>query len=114
MGFFLNGETIGHGTLDRVSIGKKRKWVHTEATEIYRKFRRKGHGIHLYIALVETARAIGATRIQSSRSLNRYSRRMWQEKLAKVYPVKMSKSNRPCRRCGHKPSWNFFYINLEK
>ncbi len=110
LGLFLNGKAIGKADLVKVT----RKIVHTAGTEIYKRYRRKGHGIQLYIALVEAARSIGATRIRSDMSLNKYSRRMWQEKLAKIYPVKTRKTEQPCWRCGHKPGWKYFYIDLEK
>jgi hypothetical protein len=114
LGFFLNGKAIGHGDLNQVSIGKKRKILSTSGTEIFKKYRRKGHGIHLYIALIETARLLGATQIRSDTSLNKLSRRMWEEKLSKIYPVKMARTKIPCRRCGHTPGWKYFYINLTR
>lgn len=111
MGFFLNGEAIGHGSLNLIS--KRRKIFETSATEIFKKFRNKGHGIHLYIALIETARSIGAKQIQSDNTLNQFSRRMWQEKLAKIYPVKIRKTRRPCSHCDQDGlRRKYFYIEL--
>jgi hypothetical protein len=101
MGFFLDGVPIGHGYLERVKIGRKDKILHTSSTEIFRKYRRKGHGIYLYINLVEKAREIGATEIRSDYSLNRFSRKMWKNKLPRIYTVKAHTMKSPCRRCGH-------------
>lgn len=111
MGLFLNGVPIGHGYLERVKIGKKDKILHTSATKIFDKYRRKGHGIYLYINLIEKAREIGATEIQSDYSLNRFSRRMWRDKLSKIYKVKVRGMKTPCRRCGH-VGVNFYSIDL--
>jgi hypothetical protein len=101
MGLFLDGVPIGHGYLERVSIGKKDKIVHTSGTKIFDKYRRKGHGIYLYINLVEKAREIGVTQIRCDYSLNRLSRKMWRDKLSKIYKVKVHRMKTPCRRCGH-------------
>lgn len=111
MGFFLNGKPIGQGSLEKQRIGKKHKIVSTSGTEIYKKFRKKGHGIHLYLALIDTARSLGATQIRSDKSLNQLSRRMWSEKLAKIFPVKTARTKAPCHRCGS-PGWKYYYINL--
>lgn len=111
MGFFLNGVTIGHGSLNLIS--KRHKIFETSSTEIFKKFRNKGHGIHLYIALIETARSIGATQIQSDNTLNKFSRRMWQEKLARIYTVKIRKTRRPCNSCDRDGlRRKYFYIDL--
>lgn len=101
MGFFLDEVPIGRGYIDKVMIGKKAKIVHTSGTEIFKKYRRKGHGIYLYINMIEKAREIGATEIRSDSYLNRFSRKMWKNKLPKIYPVKVHTMKSPCRRCGH-------------
>jgi hypothetical protein len=113
MGFFLNGKPIGNGCL---SLTKKRaKILQTSSTEIFKKHRFKGHGIHLYIALIETARSIGARQIQSDTSLNKYSKRMWSEKLPKIYPVKIRKTLQPCTHCDRGGlRRKYFYIDLTK
>jgi hypothetical protein len=111
MGFFLNGMAIGHGSLNLIS--KRRKIFETSSTEIFKKFRNKGHGIHLYIALIETARSLGARQIRSDNTLNKFSRRMWQEKLARIYTVKMKKTRRPCDHCDRAGlRRKYFYIDL--
>lgn len=88
MGLHLNGKSIGQGDLMRWRGATKRDYLQTESTSLYRGRRRKGHGIILYIFLVEMARMLGAKRIYSSRSLNRHSRRMWADKLSRIYNVK--------------------------
>lgn len=104
MGFFLNDKVVGGGDLLRVRYvpAKKKTCLQTESTFLNKKFRRKGHGIHLYHALIKHARKVGAERIYSSRTLNRYSRRMWSEKLKNFYDVCEVKSNRKCHDCGCK------------
>jgi hypothetical protein len=113
LGFFLNGKAIGSGRLEKFKIGRKHKILQTSSTEIFKKFRNKGHGVPLYVALIETARQLGATRIQSDTSLNKYSRRMWAEKLMKIYPVKIRKTRRPCPHCDRDGlRRKYFYIDL--
>lgn len=112
MGLFLDGVCIGHGYLEREKDGKKDKIVSTSSTEIFKKYRRKGHGIYLYINLIEKAREIGATEIRSDTSLNRLSRRMWRDKLSKIYKVEARQMKTPCRRCGH-VGIEFYSINLK-
>lgn len=97
LGLWLNGKAIGEGTL--LPLGNKRS-VHTEWTSLDKEHRRKGHGIHLYFALITAAKKIGATRIYSSTNLNARSRRMWSEKLRKFYDIREFKGRRKCRRCG--------------
>lgn len=104
MGFHMDGKVIGGGELLRVRYvpSRKKTCLQTESTAINPGFRRKGHGIHLYIALVETAREVGAERIYSSKNLNRHSRRMWSKKLPKIYNVQEFRSRRKCSSCGCK------------
>lgn len=103
MGFYLGKEVIGGGELKRVRYvpGKKRTCLQTESISLNEEYRRKGHGIHMYRAFIETARKCGAERIYSSRSLNKFSRRMWAEKLAKIYNVQPYKRH-TCTECGSK------------
>lgn len=115
MGLHLNGKSIGTGDLMRWRGASTPEYLQTERTGLHRGRRKKGHGIVLYIFLVEIARMLGAKRIYSSRSLNRHSRRMWAEKLAAIYDVK--KIPGFCRTChrkfkhGKKPT---FFINLQE
>lgn len=115
LGLHLNGKSIGTGGLMRWRATSTSENLQTESTLLYRGNRNKGHGIILYIFLVETARILGAKRIYSSRSLNRHSRHMWAEKLAKIYDVK--KIPGFCRTChrrfnhGKKPT---FFIDLQE
>jgi hypothetical protein len=114
MGFFLNGEAIGTGRLEKVKNGRE-KILRTSSTEIFKKFRNKGHGVPLYLALIETARQLGATRIQSDTSLNKFSKRMWREKLAKIYTVRERKTRVPCNCCDRGGlRWKFYWIDLTK
>lgn len=101
MGFFLNGKAIGSGALKRCRsvMGQTNKSLQTENTGLNRKSRRKGHGLHLYFHLIAHAKACGAERIYSSKSLNKRSRPMWEKKLAKYFDVKVV-STKKCSKCG--------------
>jgi GNAT superfamily N-acetyltransferase len=113
LGFYLNGQVIGTGRLERRRRRARGGVVNTSSTEIFKKYRNKGHGIHLYIALIETARRLGAKQIRSDTALNKFSRRMWKEKLAKIYPVKVRNTRRECDYCETTgPHRVYFYINL--
>jgi len=110
LGLFCNGIPVGSARIEMKSF--KKKWVHTTSTGLYRGMRRKGHGIELYRALIETARNIGAARIYSDDSLNKFSRRMWNTKLARLgYEVKRVKGGcaTPCRHCRRRQR---YYIDL--
>src|SRR5579859_1382767 len=115
MGFYLKDEVIGGGELMRVRYvaHKKKTSLQTESVSLNKEFREKGHGIHLYRHLIAHAKACGAERIYSSRNLNKYSRRMWSEKLSKLFIVVPVK--RKCRECGGtcavKPAG--YYIQLK-
>jgi len=114
LGFFLNGKAIGHGELQRIS--GKYKYVHTDAMGLNDDMRRKGHGIHLYFAMIRTAKKLGADRIYSSRNLNKYSGNMWCNKLREFFevlgPKKKKSCSCKCRRCRYQ--WGRYYINLTK
>ena len=100
MGFYLRNEVIGGGELTRVRYhGVTSKDLQTESVALNKKFRKKGHGIHLYIHLIAQAQNCGARRIYSSRSLNKFSKRMWSEKLAKIFNVKEAATRKPCSEC---------------
>lgn len=106
----FNGIPVGKGELDVKNYVKK--WVHTDCVRLYDGFRRKGHGIHLYKALITAARKIGATRLYSSQNLNKFSRRMWSKKINRdlhlnVHEVIRCKNG--CRHCEKKP---VYYIEL--
>lgn len=109
MGLHLNNESIGQGSLMRWRGARTRLYLQTENTQLYRGYRNKGHGIILYIFLIEMARMLGAKRIYSSRTLNSHSRRMWAEKLPQLYTV--TKIPGFCRCChrrfshGQKPTF---------
>jgi GNAT superfamily N-acetyltransferase len=108
---FLNGHAIGAGDLR--SKDRAKKWVNTESVALKKGFRKQGHGIHLYFALIRKAKEVGAVRIYSSLTLNRLSGRMWRDKLPKFFDVKR---NRPacrckCRNCCYRRGR--FYIDLE-
>ena len=91
-------------------------YVHTDATVLEDKFRNKGHGIHLYLALIHAAKKIGANRIYSSRILNQNSGPMWCTKLREFYEVRGPKAKKKCscgcRRCLRQ--WGRYYIDLTK
>lgn len=111
MGFFYKGEPIGSGDLEK----QGKEIVHTETVRLLKPFRKKGHGIHLYIHLIETARKIGAKRVYSSTSLNAFSGRMWREKLSKLYDVKTIYYRGACTECGgtkHKRP-KYYYIKFK-
>ena len=106
MAFSLNGVHIGHGSLSR----KGRTEVYTTGTRIDDKYRKQGHGIHLYHALIKTARELGATRIYSDTTLNKLSRKMWKTKLLKFYDVReIGGCKIACRHCS---KGSRFYIIL--
>lgn len=112
MGLHLDGKTIGEGSLERYG-DKRSKFLNTTGTQLFSGQRNKGHGIVLYIFLVETARILGARRIYSDDRLNKHSRRMWKEKLPAIYDVKSIPGR--CGRC-HRPAPGkpIYYIDLEE
>ena len=112
LALFCNGRAIGIGDLRPKD--KAKKHVHTEAVALKDEFRRKGHGVHLYFALIRAAKQLGATRIYSSKTLNKFSGRMWQEKLGQFFEVKHSgpRCKCKCRNCRYKRGWH--YIDLTK
>jgi GNAT superfamily N-acetyltransferase len=90
--------------------------VHTDAVGLDDDYRKQGHGIHLYFALIRAAKQIGARRIYSSRSLNRYSGNMWCNKLRKFFDVVGPKEQKTCK-CGCRAcrrKWGRYYIDLTK
>ncbi len=115
MGLHLNGTSIGTGGLMRWRGASTKEYLQTESTGLYRGYRKKGHGIILYIFLIETARILGAKRIYSSRSLNKLSRHMWADKLSQIYNVKKIPGR--CNRCG-RPFKHFtkpvYFIDLQE
>lgn len=103
LGFFLNDKEIGYGWLKKTRYhGRKSLDLQTESTGLKKVFRKKGHGIHLYHALIAQAKKCGARRVYSSQSLNKFSKRMWSEKLKEFYDVKTVTTIKPCGDCGHK------------
>lgn len=109
MGFFFNGTPIGYGNICIKNL--KRKHVNTTSTEIFKKFRKQGHGIELYRTLIATAKELGAARIYSDTSLNKLSRRMWKVKLGRS-GFKVIATN-PCKdACRHCCKKVLYYIDL--
>lgn len=105
------GVYVGSG--DICLKNKKKKYLHTSGTCILEKYRNQGHGIFLYISLIETARKIGAKRIYADATLNKFSTRMWSEKLPKIYKVKVRASKtEKCHTCGGPHRKKSYYIDL--
>jgi len=109
LGLFYRGICVGKGTL--VFENRKKKYLHTEYTRIHAKYRNRGHGVHLYLALIDAARRLGAKRLYASQGLNKLSRRMWSEKLDKVgVEVMITRGCRKaCKHCDRKPR---YYVEL--
>lgn len=77
LGLFYRGILVGTAEFRVVS----KKYLHTERVFLKRGFRRKGHGLQLYLAIIECARKLGCARLYSSMNLNKRSKRMWDYKL---------------------------------
>lgn len=107
LGLYYKNEYIGRGSLDRMS-SPKRRMVHTSDVRLTKKARNKGHGIHLYFALIEVARSLGCEVIYSDWSLNRHSGRMWRQKLPQYYKVRRRGG---CVKCAH---GGRFHIDLKE
>lgn len=111
MGLFSNGVHIGTGEL--VKEKRNNNALHTDGMYLNKGFRNQGHGIVFYIQIIEHARRIGANRIYSSKSLNKFSRRMWKTKLPlagyKVVEINSCKCKCRCRKCRKEPR---YYIDL--
>jgi hypothetical protein len=107
MGFFYKNELIGHAQLDRV-YSHKRRLAHTSDVRLLKKFRKKGHGIHLYLTLIEIARNMGVEILYSDWTLNKNSRRMWADRLPKYFKVHRRGGCKMCANGGR------FYINLKE
>jgi N-acetylglutamate synthase-like GNAT family acetyltransferase len=105
---------IGSGELRLTDT--KRKYVQTDSMGLHDDAREKGHGIHLYFAMIHSAKRIGAHRIYSSRHLNEHSGNMWCNKLREFFDVRGPKDKKPCnckcRNCRRK--WGRYYIDLTK
>jgi GNAT superfamily N-acetyltransferase len=82
LGLFFGKDLVGTGELRYMTARHGRRNVHTDRMEVRKKWRRRGHGLPLYIALIQTAKRLGADTIFSSRWLNKFSRKMWSVKLA--------------------------------
>lgn len=106
LGLFCNDVPVGDGQL-RI-INSARKYLQTDSVGLLKEFRRKGHGLPLYFALIRTAKKVGAKRLYSSHSLNKYSRKMWGEKLPKFFKVHRICG---CKHCFHGAR---FYIQFDK
>jgi GNAT superfamily N-acetyltransferase len=110
LGLFYNGVCVGQGSLLKVSWVKKH--LHTDYVRLKEGFRRKGHGLHLYLALIECAKKLGAKRLYSSTNLNKHSSRVWRIKLEKQAGVKVHHvrlCSKPCKHCSKKQR---HYIDL--
>jgi GNAT superfamily N-acetyltransferase len=113
MFLFYKGELVGEADLDLVS--KRKMYLHTDGVSLEKEHRKQGHGIHLYHHLISTAIRIGCKRLYSSTILNKFSKRMWRDKLSKFYKVVTIFTNTPCPDCGcsgRRPKQ--FYIDLKK
>ena len=118
LGLFVRGRdnwtSIGSGEL--MVVSRRRRYVHTESIGLNDNMRRKGHGIHLYFAMIRAAKSIGAQRIYSSRSLNKYSGNMWCNKLREFFDVQGPREAKKCK-CGCRACrrrWGRYYIDLTK
>lgn len=103
------GIPVGDGEL--VRVGNKN--LHTTSVSMFNKFRQKGHGIHLYHALIAQAMSLGAKRLYSDQTLNKFSSRMWSVKLPEAgYIVKKQIHSKVCQ-CGDKHTCTKrYYIEL--
>ena len=109
LSLFFNENALGKAYLRLLS--KRYKTLQTECVELKDEYRYKGHGIHLYFALIRAAKNLGATKIQSSRYLNRFSRKMWKIKLAKYFDVTAEIGcNCKCWRC--RKNGGYYSIDL--
>lgn len=109
LGLFKRGVCLGSAAL-RLEAGKD---LYTTSVFLKKAHRRKGHGVPLYLHLIFTAQALGARRLYSDTRLNKYSRRMWSEKLAKLFDVKVCKKRMTCSRCGCRPKKDRYYLELK-
>ena len=121
LGLFIPSKNAGHFAIGsgelRIAGGTlRRKYVHTDAMGLNDDMRNKGHGIHLYFAMIHAAKKIGAKRIYSSMALNNHSGNMWCNKLREFFNVRGPKKKRSCnckcRRCSRQ--WGRYYIDLTK
>ena len=111
LGLFLDGKLIGYGQLFKL-YKKGLKAVHTCSVYLHEEYRNQGHGLPLYFELIRAAKKIGADRIYSDHRLNRYSRRMWSQKLPQHFQVVAPKGKPRCSKCRHCQRSSRFYINL--
>jgi GNAT superfamily N-acetyltransferase len=112
----IESEWVGIGDAELCRISGSSADVHTDAVGLDDGYRRKGHGIHLYFALIRAAKRVGARRIYSSKSLNKYSGNMWCNKLREFFEVRGPKEHKKCscgcRACRRR--WGRYYIDLTK
>src|SRR5580658_6780559 len=73
LGLYRGKTLIGTGELCGL-LGWKNSNCHTDAMALRKKWRKKGHGIHLYLSVIRMAQKLGMDRIYSSWSLNKNSR----------------------------------------
>jgi GNAT superfamily N-acetyltransferase len=113
MFLFYKGVFIGEGGFEIVN--KCKGYYQTEGVSLQKEHRKKGHGIHLYFHLIETATRSGAKRLYSSTTLNKFSRRMWRDKLPKFYKVIPVHTKKECYTCGScEKRVERYYIDLKK
>ena len=111
MGLFCNGVAVGYGSLGRVNWS--RSHMHTESMRLHKNFRRKGHGIALYMAVIDCARKLGVKRLYASTALNKFSTRMWLVKLKRYgFDVKTVSKSHCVHACKHCTKTARYYINL--
>jgi len=109
MGLFYKGQAVGSGRLCKENWSQQ--YVHSENMGIDRGYRRKGHGIMLYYALILLAKRLKVKRLYSSDTLNDKSRRMWKIKLARLGYIVVESKNcaKPCKHCRRQAR---YYIDL--
>jgi GNAT superfamily N-acetyltransferase len=113
VGLYFHKVLVGTGEL--ASMGGVRKNCHTDQMSLRRAFRRKGHGLYLYLAVIREAQKLGVNRIYSSCSLNKNSRRMWRKKLSKLFKVVFCEQPRSHRSaCVYNTRYHGkFFIDLD-
>lgn len=120
LGFFFRDSDrnlIALGGADLSWENRPQKYLHTGGVALNEQFRKKGHGIHLYFALIRAAKELGAKRLYSDTRLNKHSGRMWCVKLREFFEVRGPKQPKKACRCGCRACrkrWGRYYIDLTK
>lgn len=106
LGLYLSGVLVGTGEIE--GRGRIHRRVNTHSMSLRPQFRKQGHGIWLYLAVIQAAKKLGVEIISSSWCLNQFSRRMWSVKLAKFYKIHRVGG---CYNCGRKGR---YYIRFKE